>query len=126
MDIDHSPPISAGASSDTADQAGETTARLRLTSLSRQQVRAETWPADVPVRVEEPAHVCVAEAFGQRLPVRAETAHGRVGGSPSLSLYLWCRRWSATQTSTGPLDGQGAGDGQRDLQTPVRLERRVG
>ena len=23
-------------------------------------------------------------------------------GSPSLSLYLWCRRWSATQVTTGP------------------------
>jgi hypothetical protein len=23
-------------------------------------------------------------------------------GSPSLSLYLWCLRWSATQVSKGP------------------------
>src|ERR1700733_8857964 len=23
-------------------------------------------------------------------------------GSPTLSLYLWCRRWSATQLTTGP------------------------
>ena len=27
--------------------------------------------------------------------------HGECG-SPSWSLYLWCRRWSATQLSTGP------------------------
>ena len=33
----------------------------------------------------------------QSLPNR----HGE-WGSPSLSLYLWWRRWSATQTSTGP------------------------
>ena len=51
--------------------------------------------------------------------------HGECG-SPSLSLYLWCRRWSATQVSTGPSMARLPAMASAILKAPVRLERPVG
>ena len=52
----------------------------------------------------------LASAF-QSLPNR----HGECG-SPSLSLYLWCRRWSATQVRTGPSMARLPAIAERDLE----------
>src|SRR5229473_2691539 len=98
QDIDHRPPIKAGASSVTATSPGNHREIARISvSASRSgqkrscDVRSElnsqpTWAKASPL----------VSAF-QSLPNR----HGECG-SPSLSLYLWCLRWSATQVITGP------------------------
>ena len=47
-------------------------------------------------------------------------------GSPSLSLYLWWRRWSATQVSNGPSMASDPAIARAILKPRVGLERPVG
>src|SRR6202044_18285 len=98
MDIDQSPPISAGRSRDTATRPGNQR-ETRLTSLSaRRSGQNLAWEVRFGLKSQPTCAKArpLVSAF-QSVPNR----HGECG-SPSLSLYLWCRRWSATQTSTGP------------------------
>src|SRR5215469_5410090 len=97
-DQDHSPPMRAGASSDAATsgpKALEIRTILESASRSGQNFCFE-------VRLASNIQPTCAQTRPlvsalQSLPKR----HGECG-SPSRSLYLWCRRWSATQLSTGP------------------------
>src|SRR5580704_4986997 len=97
-DMDHRPPIRAGASSVTATSAGnraETLAIFLSATRSGQNFSREVWlPSNIQPMCAQARPL--VSAF-QSSPKR----HGECG-SPSLSLYLWCRRWSATQVSTGP------------------------
>src|ERR1035437_2847250 len=88
QDIDHRPPIRAGASSVTATSPGNhrETARISASaSRSGQKRSCDVWSELNSQPTWEKASPLVS-AF-QSLPNR----HGECG-SPSLSLYLWCRR----------------------------------
>ncbi len=94
-------------------------AEIRRIAGVGQQVGAELLLRGV-VAVEQPADVGAKArplvSARQSLPNR----HGECG-SPSRSLYLWCRRWSATQVSTGPSMASVPGDGQGQPQAGPAL-----
>src|SRR5580700_566164 len=98
QDHDHRPPMRAGSSRETVTRTGnslETRTILRSVSRSGQNFSCDVW-------LPSNSHPMWAQtrpllrAF-QSLPKRQGEC-----GSPSRSLYLWWRRWSATQLSTGP------------------------
>src|ERR1700751_3372151 len=98
MDIPHSPPIRAGSRSETATSAGNkrSTRRIRR-SASRS---GENFSCEVLFGSNSQpmcAYTRPLDSAFQSSPYR----HGECG-SPSLSLYLWWRRWSDTQVMTGP------------------------
>src|SRR5580658_4630061 len=98
QDIDHRPPMRAGASSETATSAAklrEIFAIFLSASRSGTNFSCEVW---LPSNIQP---MC---AQARPLVSAFQSSPNRQGecGSPSLSLYLWCRRWSATQVSTGP------------------------
>src|ERR1017187_1474379 len=98
QDIDHRPPIRAGPSKETATMAGNQRWAAEMSS-SASQSGQNFWCEDTSRSNSQPmcAHTIPLVSAFQSSPNR----HGECG-SPSLSLYLWCRRWSATQSSSGP------------------------
>src|SRR6202034_3990617 len=98
QDMDHRPPVSAGASRETATSPGnhrETAATSGSASQSGQNFSSE---------VTSPSNSQPTCAKARPLVRAFQSFPNRQGecGSPSLSLYLWCLRWSATQVRTGP------------------------
>src|SRR5271165_3572628 len=98
QDIPHRKPMSAGSNSVTATSPGNhaSTALIRL-SASRS---GENFSCEVLLGSKSQP-MC---AYARPLDSAFQSSPYRQGecGSPSLSLYLWCRRWSDTQVMTGP------------------------
>src|ERR1700733_527774 len=97
-DIPHRPPMSAGSSSETATIAGnDRSTRLILRSASRS---GENFSCEVLLGSNSQPMCAntrpLVSAFQSSPYFQGEC------GSPSLSLYLWCLRWSDTQVMTGP------------------------
>src|SRR5579872_3499547 len=92
------PPITAGASSVNAMIPGNQASTRRIfrsASRSGANFCCEVW-------LGSNSHSVCAQS--RPLASARALSPYRQGecGSPSLSLYLWCRLWSATQVSTGP------------------------
>src|SRR5215469_7237856 len=97
-DMVQKPTISAGATKVTATRAGNILL-TRLMSLSASQ-SGENFLCDVTF-LSNSQPMC---AHTRPLVRAFRSVPNRQGecGSPSLSLYLWCLRWSETQLSIGP------------------------
>src|SRR6266700_4215099 len=98
QDIVHRPPIRAGSSNVTATIAGKN--RWTATMSSSASQSGENFLCEVMSRSNSQP-MCA-----QAIPLASafQSSPNRQGecGSPSLSLYLWCLRWSETQSSIGP------------------------
>src|ERR1700728_4545499 len=98
QDQDHRPPMTAGAASEmmtSSVKCREILAILASATRSGQNFACDVW---LPSNIQP---MCAQARPLLRAFQSSPNRHGECG-SPSLSLYLWCRRWSATQVRTGP------------------------